>query len=170
MNLCVLDVETTGTSAWSRVVEVGVVAYARTGHELGRYQSFVFPNILDERADRALKYNSIRREDVEHAPSTMTVQEQLAQFCDNYSIGETWAYNRSFDERMLLQSNLWLPWKLDGGCILRLARENMPPRAKDPPLADAALCFGVPSPEGAHRALRDALVAAGVLFAIGLPE
>lgn len=156
MSTCIIDVETTGTSSWSGIVELAALALNERGQTLGTYTSFVYPEILDERCDRALAYNGITREMLEGAPAIADVVEEFTRWLDNYGVTEVWSYNRPFDQGMTEKAGLFLPWK---GCVMRLCREKMPKRKKDPPLTEAAEHFGVVY-RTKHRALDDAKAAA----------
>ena len=163
--ICVLDTETTGlpSAQWARVVEIGAVVVDESGDEVGNYHSLIKPDIFDERADRALAYCGLTREDFTFAPFTEMVREEFLDWCAAFDVTEVWAYNRVFDEAMLLRSGVVLPW---AGCIMRQARLKMPPRPKDPPLAEAVRFFLGEEMAGQHRALNDASAAARVLAAL----
>lgn len=156
ISCCIVDVETTGTSSWSGIVELAAVALNERGQTLGTYTSFAYPEVLDERCDRALAYNHITREMLEGAPPIVDVVEEFSRWFHNYSVTEVWSFNRPFDQGMLEKAGLYLPWK---GCIMRLCREKMPRRPKDPSLATAAAHYGVMH-RPSHRALDDAKAAA----------
>jgi DNA polymerase III epsilon subunit-like protein len=158
MTTCIIDTETTGTSPWSRVVEIGALALGPGGQTLGTFESLLFPDVLDERADRALERSGLSRAEVEAAPPADDVIADFTRWLDNYSVTEVWSYNRAFDQAMLERSGVYLPWK---GCVMRLCRENMRWLKKDPSLGDAAAHFGILTrARKKHRALDDAKVAA----------
>ncbi len=165
-NIAFIDVETTGlpSAEWARVVEIAAVAHTSEGHTLGAFQSYVRPEPFDDRADRSLAYNGVPREAILNASPEDAVAYQFAKWLDNYSIKEVWAYNRVFDAGMLERSGIYLP--SSGGCVMRLSRENMPARRKDPPLKEALAHFCRRENEQAHRALGDAKDCAAVYFAI----
>lgn len=161
--ICVIDTETTGlpNAGWARVVEIGAVALDPwTYEERGAFDSLLCPDILDYRAERALDYNGIAFDAVRAAPSLEEVRSRFMAWTGEHGIAEVWAYNRVFDETFLTRSDFLLPWQ---GCIMRLARHQMPHRQKDPPLREAALYFLGHEPERKHRALDDARTAAQVL-------
>lgn len=160
MSVCILDVETTGlpSAPWARVYELGALALGPHGQTLGTFESDMFPDLLDERADRALLRSGRTRADMVGAPPLDDVRDLFTRWLDNYSVTEVWSYNRVFDQGMLERSGFYLPWK---GCVMRLCRDNMPRRKKDPPLAEAAAHFGVLThARKKHRALDDAKTAA----------
>ena len=160
--ICVLDTETTGlpNANWTRVMELGAVAMEPSGMEVAVFHSLIKPDVFDERADRALTYTGLTRENFLLAPYSDVVREEFSDWCSEHRIQQVWAYNRIFDETMLARSGFYLPWT---GCIMRKAREQMPVRPKDPPLREAALYFLGYEPDVRHRALEDATVAAQVL-------
>ena len=161
--ICVLDTETTGlpNASWARVVELAAIAVDPDGYvERAHFHSLVCPDVLDERANRALGYNGISVEDLREAPVESAVRASFYAWCANNRITEVWAYNRIFDETFLNRAGFILPWQ---GCVMRLARHQMPHRQKDPPLRDAAAFFLGVAPTETHRALADARTAAQVL-------
>jgi DNA polymerase III epsilon subunit-like protein len=162
---CVLDTETTGlpSAPWARVMELGAVLMDADGREVDVFHSMIKPDIFDERCDRALAYCGLERADFNFAPFTEFVRDEFHGWCRDNSVTEVWAYNRSFDEAMLLRSGFALPW---AGCVMRLARAKMPPRPKDPPLREASEFFLGEPPKTQHRALDDARSAARVLAAL----
>ncbi len=162
---CVVDTETTGlpSAQWARVVELAAVIVDDVGVEIAAFQSLIYPDILDERCDRALAYCGITREDLSIAAAADVVREDFRLWCAEMNVSAVWAYNRSFDEGMLLRSGFELPW---AGCVMREARARMPRRPKDPPLIEAARHFLGEEPARSHRALDDARTAARVLAAM----
>lgn len=164
--IAIVDTETTGlpNQEWARVVEIGAVVldphkdYAEVDWSTG----LVCPSVLDDRAARALAYCGISMDEVLAAQDERSARAEFYSWCAEHRVTEVFSYNRSFDETMLSRSGFVLPWT---GCIMRMARAAMPPRKKDPPLAEAAAHFGAPAGE-AHRALPDARLAAQVFAAI----
>lgn len=163
--ICVLDTETTGlpSAPWARVMELAAVALDQNYEEVSCFHSLIKPDVFDERANRALAYCGLTREDFLSAPYVELVREDFLDWCSENRIREVWAYNRSFDEGMLLRSGFKLPWT---GCVMRKAREKMPYRPKDPPLREAVEYFLGAPPETQHRALNDAVSAAKVLSVV----
>lgn len=159
---CVIDTETTGlpNAPWSRVVEIGAVLLDEAGHPVGCFSELARPDVLDDRADRALSYCGIARADLLAAPDFLDVRARFDSWLKEHAVNRVWSYNRAFDEGMLLRSGVSLPWE---GCVMRLARQRMPHRAKDPPLREASMFFLGFEPDTAHRALSDARTAAQVL-------
>lgn len=161
--ICVVDTETTGlpNASWARVVEIGaVVLDPWTYEEVAEFSAVLCPDLLDYRAERALDYNGISFDAVRSAPPLAEVRDQFLSWVKASSVSEAWAYNRVFDETFLNRSDIVLPWQ---GCIMRLARHQMPHRQKDPPLREASLYFLGHEPCVKHRALDDARTAAQVL-------
>lgn len=163
MNYCCLDTETTGTpgSPWARVVEIGAVAFTDGALELGTFSSLMCPDVLDDRALKALAYNGIDYEIVANAPVTSVVRGRLREWMDTFNVGRVFAYNAIFDQVMLERSDIYLPW---AGCIMQEARVAMGV-SKAPTLTAAAEHFRIPVTDK-HRALVDARVAAAVLHRI----
>lgn len=161
----VIDTETTGlpNAAWARVVEIAAVLIDAEGAEVGTFSSLMCPDILDDRADRALSYCGITRNEVAEAPPLEQVRADFFRWVHEAQPAEVWAYNRVFDETMLSRSGFELAWT---GCIMRWARTRMPYRMKDPSLRDAALYFTGQEPQTWHRAMADAKAAAQVLAAL----
>lgn len=168
MPVCVVDVETTGlpNQEWARVVEIGAVVLDphKDYAEVAAFESCVN---WSEEALRGYPRNERQRvplQDIRVAPGADEVYGDFAQWCAKHRVTEVFSYNRAFDETMLARSGFVLPWT---GCIMRMARAAMPPRKKDPPLAEAAAHFGiVTGVEEHHRALPDARLAAQVFAAI----
>lgn len=162
---CVIDTETTGlpNMQWARVIEIAAVVIDDDGREVAAFQSLIYPDILDERCDRALAYCGLTRQDLSIASAPDVVREDFRRWCEEMHVDAVWAYNRSFDEGMLLRSGFQLPW---AGCVMREARARMPRRKKDPPLYEAALWFLGEEPARSHQALDDARTAARVLAAM----
>jgi DNA polymerase III epsilon subunit-like protein len=170
--ICVLDTETTGlpNQPWARVVEVGAVVLDphKDYDEVDAFVSLMYPGdgarndhgLLDGYPRNASQRVPI--EEIREAPWEVLVRPALYAFCERSRVTEVFSYNRVFDEVMLKRSGFVLPWT---GCVMRMARAAMPPRPKDPSLADAAAHFGVVQAE-AHRALPDARLAAQVFAAI----
>lgn len=160
MSVCILDTETTGlpSAPWSRVYELGALALGTGGQTLGTFESDMFPDLLDERAGPALLRSGRTRADLESAPPTDDVRDLFTRWLDNYGVTEVWSYNRAFDQSMLERSGFFLPWK---GCVMRLCRQNMPVRRKDPSLDVAAAHYNIITrTRKKHRALDDAKTAA----------
>lgn len=164
----VIDTETTGlpNAVWARVVEVAAVLIDANGAEVGTFSSLMCPDILDDRADRALSYCGITRQEVAEAPPFSRVRTDFFDWIREVHPQEVWAYNRVFDETMLARSGFELAWT---GCVMRLARTRMPHRSKDPSLREAALHFVGQEPLTSHRALADARAAAQVLAVLTRP-
>lgn len=159
MSVCVVDVETTGVAAWSRVVEIGAALVDSDAV----FATLCCPDVFDERAERALAYNGIAYADVLAAPPVSNIREVWRDWLRVNGVTEMWAYSRGFDRTMLERDAFAAPWHVDGGSVLALAREHMPWRPKDPSLGDAAEFFLGVRPARAHRALDDARTAAQVL-------
>lgn len=160
MNVAILDTETTGlpSAPWSRVVELAAVALDFEGRQVAEFDSLVLPDVLDERAARALKYNNITFDEVFEAPDTAQVRVSFSAWLLDNNVTGVMSYNEVFDRGMLERSGFRLPW---AGCVMRLARQHMPPRSKDPSLDAACAYFGI-NHMHRHRALGDARAAAAL--------
>lgn len=168
MSILILDTETTGlpSSEWARVIELGAVVLHphRDYAEINHFHTFMLPvEGVDDRADKALKHSGITRGDLVGAPREGDARSAFYRWLAQHQVTEVFSYNRVFDEGMLVRSGFTLPW---AGCVMRMSRDRMPARKKDPTLADAAKHFGVGVAEGLHRALPDARLAAQVFAAI----
>jgi len=182
--ILVIDTETSGFADrdWSRVIEVGAVLIGCDGSEVAAFESFVLPDILDERADGALAINHITREMLTDAPDAATVCARLDSWI--VELGDPLvsdrfrpyasAFNVAFDRPMLARMG-WA-WDRWASCIMDRASEIMGAegllgdrrngRYRWPKLSAAAEFFEVPVVGDAHRALTDARTAAGVMCAI----
>lgn len=160
MRTAILDTETTGLpfADWSRVVELAAVAVDEHGRTIAEFDSLMRPDVLDSRALRALSYSGIDIEEVRVAPETPFVRAAFAAWLLEHDVTRVLSYNEGFDKKMLERSGFRLPW---GGCVMRLARASMPPRTKDPSLADACEHFCIHH-GNKHRAIGDARAAAAL--------
>lgn len=158
----VIDVETTGLprDEWARVAEIGAVAYDwATDAEVGQFHSYILPDVLDERADRALAYCGLSVEKLLDAPASAAVADALEAWLVDNNVQRCYAYNRVFDEAMLLRSGFTpLPW---GPCLMTAARRAS--GVANLSLAKACEHFLVPMPVRQHRALDDARAAGALL-------
>lgn len=170
MTIAVLDVETCGlpSNPRARVVELAAVALHphRDYSEVDWFTSLVLPAGFDAVLDApGLARSGIPVDAVLGARSEEDVRRSFLLWMAQHNVTEVFSYNRSFDETMLKRSGFTLPW---AGCVMRLARAAMPPRKKDPSLAEACAHFSpgfaACDAGGAHRALPDAHTA-GLLFA-----
>ena len=175
--ILVVDTETTGYADrdWSRVIEVGAVLIGCDGAEVATFESFVLPDILDERADGALAINHITREMLADAPDAATVTARLSIWLDGLGVTpHATAFNIAFDRPMLARMG-W-SWEKWASCVMERASEQMGEagllgerrngRYRWPKLSAAAEFYSVPVVGDAHRALTDARTAAGVMCAI----
>ncbi len=156
--IAIIDLETTGlpSQPWARVMEVAAVAVGPNGHYLGDFSRMVFPDPLDDRAKPALARSGIDALELAQAPKLADVLPEFTRWLENYSVQGVWSYNRAFDKTMLEREGVYLPWK---GCVMRLARQCMPPRQKDPSLVEACVHYRI-AMSCQHRALPDARAAA----------
>jgi len=168
--LIVLDTETTGLFGkhpWAEVIELGAVALDETGAEVGRFASFVKPNVLDERADKALEINQITPAMLADAPDPLTVSLRFIRFMGEHNARFVTAFNVAFDKQGMEQMGFEdLRW---ASCVMEKAMADMGLR-RWPKLSVAAEHYGVPVVGEAHRAETDARTAAGVACAIRRKE
>lgn len=161
--LLVVDTETTGFQShpWARVVEIGVTLIDEYNVEIDRFESLICPDVLDERANDALRVNNISIDDLRRAPPAEVVAQRLHRWLTNcgaeYVLAT--AYNRAFDEPMCARSNLPIPgWTY---CAMESGRAEFGRVVK---LAEAARRLGVLQMQPAHRALGDARTAANIVI------
>jgi len=174
--VCVIDTETTGLpkSEWARVIEIGAVMVDGQGREIGHFGCMVKPDILDDRAEKALEINHITREELETAPPMASVYQSFRHWWDGHGRPEVTAFNVAFDRLMLERMGIRPPnW---GPCVMLEAQPIMGEAGalkqwgngsyKWPRLVEAVEFFGLEQFGPAHRALADARTAAAVLQAI----
>jgi DNA polymerase III epsilon subunit-like protein len=190
--LLVIDTETTGfpEASWSRVIELAAVLLGTDGEEVAVFESFVRPDVLDSRADGALRVNCITAEMLADAPDTDAVRasfwEWLGMTVDPLAADQRAPYVTSFNvpfdramvERMGLTELRWASCIMDRATrimgplgLLRNADPSHPRYDPERPwlwprLSLAQEHFGVPVVGTAHRALTDARTAAGIACAI----
>lgn len=182
--LVVLDTETTGfpEAPWSRVLELAAVLLSPDGEVLDTFESFVRPEIHDDRGAGAERVHGITAAMVAEAPLAGPVADAFRAWGRAKGAAAVTSFNADFDRPMVERMGLdRLPW---AGCVMLRAMEVMGPagalRNADPShpryvpgrpwlwpsLALAASFFRVPVEGDAHRALTDARTAAGVALAI----
>lgn len=169
--LVVLDTETTGLmDAWVRIVEIGAVLLDVDGAEVDAFSTLVLPDVLDDRASRALEINHLTREMLADAPDTMQALALFRDWMRAHGGPYVTAYNVAFDRTHMERAGAReLRW---ANCVMLRAREPMghPGTYHGPSLKNAASHFGVPQQEPAHHALADARTAALVACAIRRAE
>jgi DNA polymerase III epsilon subunit-like protein len=190
--LLVLDFETTGfpRDSWSRPVELGAVVFNEQGEEIGEFGSLMKPDILDERADGALRVNNITREELMTA---RTIAEVAELFHDWYGLlpdpvapvhrpPYVTSFNVEFDAHFARMMSLNVRgW---ASCVMVKAMQAMGPagvlepanpRHRNyspdrpwlfPKLSKAATFFGVTVEGQAHRAVTDARTAGRIAVEI----
>lgn len=179
--MVVLDFETTGfiRDEWARAIELAAVLLDTTGREVDTWSSLIRPDVLDERASKALAINHIAREELLSAPTLATVAPSFVGWMRTHGDPYVTSFNRAFDEAFAVRSGFRLRW---ASCVMLKAMGPMgaagalqPSKWKAgefkwPSLAEAAAFFDVPPMEPAHRALADARRAAAVACAIRARE
>ena len=177
--LIVLDTETTGFPRhdWSRVIELGAVALDLDGNEVSSFASLVCPDILDDRATKALEINHIEAHELRSAPPTTRVVPDFRAWAASTGARYVTSFNVGFDRPMVARMGLDLSW---ASCVMERAMDVMGPAGalpagpyggwKWPKLSEAAEFFGVAVEGDAHRALTDARTAARIAVAIKRSE
>ena len=192
--LAVLDTETTGLAEqeWSRVVEIAAVAIDGAGAEVSTFQSLVMPDLLDIRAEHALRINGLARSEIETGPLQACVCRDfyvwargLAGITASGTLAVPMtAYNLKFDRVMVERMYPLNPhFEWDECLAIRAAKLMGPlgalkeriagdPREVEglswlrPSLVEACAFFGVEQVEPKHRALSDARSAAKLKIAM----
>jgi DNA polymerase III epsilon subunit-like protein len=183
--LLVLDYETTGfpRDSWSRPIELGAVLFNEQGEEIGEFGSLMKPDILDERADGALRVNNIAREELMTARTIAEVAELFHGWygllpdpmADVHRPPYVTSFNVEFDAHfarlMGLQVRGWASCvMLKASDIMGKAGELEPNRYGNgyrwPKLSHAATFFGVTVEGEAHRAVTDARTAGRIAVEI----
>jgi DNA polymerase III epsilon subunit-like protein len=165
VTIAILDCESTGlpNDQNARVVELAAVALHphRDYAEVDAFSSVIHPGPLALDGYPRNASQRVPLEAILDARGSGEVYTAFMAWCAAHSVTEVFSYNRAFDETMLLRYGFSLPW---AGCVMRMARAAMPPRKKDPSLADAATHFGGRA-GSEHRALPDARLAAWIFRA-----
>lgn len=150
---CVIDLETTGTSADSRITEIGAVK-VRAGEVIGEFQTLINPGVVIPGFITAL--TGITNAAVADAPRLREVFASLAEFCAGCVMI---AHNASFDMGFILRAaeNLGYEWPattvLD---TVKLARRIIPrTEVRNYQLSTLSALFST-SVDPSHRALDDA--------------
>lgn len=178
--LIVLDTETTGfpRDDWSRVIELGAVVLDTDGQEVSSFSSLVCPDILDDRATKALEINHIEAHELRGAPVVARVVSDFRSWATSTGARYVTSFNVGFDRPMV--ARMGLPDLAWASCIMERAMDVMGPAGalpagryggwKWPKLSEAAEFFGVAVEGDAHRALTDARTAARIAVAIKRSE
>lgn len=156
-----VDVETTGTSGVSRVIEIAAVRFAPDGTVMDSYSSLANPGRQVPLNPAAQRVHGITPQQVWSAPPIETV---LAEFRDFVAGNGLVAHNLAFENRFLTAEYQRLDtptpaWQ--GVCTLAAARTHF--RSPSNKLAALIELFDLPA-VNSHRALDDAQ-ACGLLLA-----
>lgn len=161
--LTVFDIETTGLDPRKghRIIEIAGVRIENGQVTDRTYESFVNP----ERAipPEARQINGISDDDVASAPTIMNVLPAFLTFAQGSTLV---AHNASFDmgflqcEKEFCWGYIELPECL---CSMRLS-QSLYPQAFRHNLDILSERFGIPLPQGRHRALPDVLQTAQILL------
>lgn len=157
---CVLDVETTGTSALSnRVIEIGIVR-VKKGKLQDTYSSFLNPGTYIPY--HITQLTGIRNEDVVNAPLFAEIMTNIREFIgDSVVVAHNLQFDHGFLSQEFLREGDEFP-KNETLCTLKLARRlypDLPSKA----LGSLVKYFKLRH-RGVHRALGDATVTAKILL------
>ena len=157
-SFCAFDLETTGLSSLSRIVEVGAVRF-HVGEEGEQLQTLVDPGCSIPRG--VSRINGITDEMVRGAPGAREALGQLASFSEGcVMIAHNARYDSSIVSTELLRADLTMP-PANVLCTIKASKRLLPPMRnyRLRTVAEALDIF----PEEYHRALSDA-VAARMIF------
>lgn len=157
---CVLDVETTGTSAINnRVIEIGIVK-VRNGKIEDTFQSFINPGCYIPYFITNL--TGIRNEDVCNAPEFGDIVSKISVFIGNsVVVGHNLQFDYGFLKQEFLRNGYDFPVN-PMVCTLKLARK-LYPSLPSKSLGSLVKFFRLRH-KGVHRALGDASVTAKILL------
>lgn len=173
--IIVVDTETSGFHQdWSRVVDLAAVVVEPDGTISERFESLICPDIFDaEQAKGAIAIHGITPEMVRGQPNTYMVARTFLGWVQTHGLRWATSFNTGFDGPHLDRMSIKLSW---ASCIMEKATKPMAAadalpllrggKPKWPKLSEAGDFFGIPEQGTAHRALPDALRAAGIMVAI----
>jgi DNA polymerase III epsilon subunit family exonuclease len=148
---CALDLETTGLSSFSRIVEVGAVRFV-LGEEGEHFQTLVDPGCSIP--PRAMRVHGITDEMVAGAPRAGEVLEQLLDFASGcVLVAHNARYDSSILTTELVRAGMVLPPN-DVLCTIKVSKRLLPPMPNYR-LQTVTTCLDI-EPENFHRALSDA--------------
>lgn len=156
----VVDIETTGLSPQrDRVIEIAVVHVDPMGTECGRWETLLNPG----RDLGPQRIHGIRAADVLGAPAFADVAAELLALLDGRV---PVAHHAAFDARFLFaeleRSGVGIWSRPSFLCTMQLARHFLPGSGRA--LGDCCAAYDI-RPDGAHRALHDAVAASRLLAA-----
>ena len=160
---CVLDLETTGTSAQARITEIGAVK-VRGGQVLGEFQTLVNPGVRIPAYITAM--TGISNAAVSRAPHLRAVLPSLIEFCRGCVMV---AHNASFDMGFILRACADLQYEWPANPVLdtvRLARRIIPRSEVVNYRLGTLAEFFATDVEPSHRALDDARATVEVLHGL----
>jgi DNA polymerase-3 subunit epsilon len=155
----VIDLETTGTSARSSILEIGLVVQ-RAGRVLERFETFVDPGSPVPWSITQL--TGIEQGMIEDAPDPASALSALGRVLDSHGVQALVAHNAPFDRRFIerARTEAGSAWELPPFlCSLRLARRLV--RARRYGLAALVEQLSIPE-RPRHRALGDAEMTAAL--------
>lgn len=158
VSFCALDLETTGLSSLSRIVEVGAVRF-RLGEQDEQFQTLVDPGCAIPRS--ASRVHGITDEMVRGAPPAPDALQRLAEFSEGcVLVAHNARYDSSIVSTELLRAGMRMP-QAHVLCTIKASKRLLPrmPNYRLQTVAETLEIF----PEGYHRALSDA-VAARMIF------
>jgi DNA polymerase III epsilon subunit family exonuclease len=151
---CALDLETTGLSSFSRMVEVGAVRF-KVGEEGECFQTLVDPGCSIPHGAR--RVHGITDEMVSGAPRAQEVLEQLLEFASGcVLLAHNARYDVSIMTTELVRAGMDLPPN-EVLCTIKVSKRFLP-RMPNYRLQTVAGLLEI-DPGGFHRALSDAVAA-----------
>lgn len=158
VSFCALDLETTGLSSLSRIVEVGAVRF-RLGGLDEQFQTLVDPGCAIPRS--VISVHGITDDMVKGAPTSAEALERLTEFSEGcVLVAHNARYDSSIVSTELLRAGMRMP-QAHVLCTIKASKRLLPrmPNYRLKTVAETLEIF----PEGYHRALSDA-VAARMIF------
>jgi len=169
--ICVIDTETTGLldDPDARVIELAGVIIDATGREAAVLQTMVKPAILtDAGLDVMRRFNGIRPEWLENAPTERDALRALSAWLYAYNYPSVTSYNLEFDSGVVYRMDgareVSFNWGPD--CVKLAATDLLDPGGKWYSLREAIRDLDLTDHANSHRALDDARAAAAVLHQI----
>lgn len=155
---CAIDLETTGLSSFSRIVELGAVRF-KIGEEGETLQTLVDPCCAIPKG--AMRVHGITDEMVEGAPQAPEILRQLIEFSEGcVLVAHNARYDTSILSTELARAEIEMPPN-DVVCTIRAAKHFLP-KMRNYRLQTLTQVLEI-DPGDAHRALSDAISAKLVL-------
>jgi len=153
-SFCAFDLETTGLSSFSRIVEIGAVRF-KVGEQGESFQTLVDPGCPIPRG--AMRVHGITDEMVEGAPRAPEVLKEMMTFSEGcVLIAHNARYDASIMATELVRAGMEFPPN-DVLCTIKASKKFLP-RMPSYKLQTLNSILGI-DPGVAHRALADAVAA-----------